>query len=259
MPANMRWHFRLQPPPRALLAVLFVMPVASAWSADWTSFYLGTDVAAGQVYSHAVRNSADALFPVGFVSSIVETGAAGGVTAGADYQLKWLVVGVTGSWQGTGIGGTSTSYSPQIKGVYLVAQRDTDWLADAGGRVGVALERWLFYGKGGAAWRRHDENATNSTYDQNGVLITESQSQPITLFGYVVGGGIEWQPAEAVSVKVEFDWFNFGTPPSEATTCIAGKCGSGTPSGLATTYPTVGEVKVGVNLHLDWPQSLAHR
>jgi outer membrane immunogenic protein len=109
------------------------------------------DVAEGQVYSHAVRNSATALFPVGSTSSVMMTGTAGGITAGGDYQLNWFVVGVTGSWQGTNISGSSTTYSPQIKGDYLVMSRDSDWLADTGGRVGLALDRWLFYGKGGAA------------------------------------------------------------------------------------------------------------
>lgn len=240
-----------------LAAVTLVALATPASSADWTSVYLGTEISGGQVYIHSVRNSGSSLFPVGFTERTDESGTPVGFTAGADSQFKWLVVGIIGSWQEANMNGVTRIDSPLVKGYYVIQPRDTDWLGDISGRIGFAWDRLLFYGKGGAGWRRFDESAFDDTYNKNNVLISAAQSLPNTQFGYVVGGGIEWQPARTISIKVEFDWYNFGAQPSEPTTCISGsKCTTGA-AGIATTYPTVGEVKVGMNIHLDWPTQLA--
>ena len=72
------------------------------------------------------------------------------------------------------------------------------------GRIGLALDRTLIYGKGGWAYLDGDANqqTTKPWYKATG---TDSFS------GYAYGGGVEHMIRPNWSVKVEFLHFDFGT------------------------------------------------
>ena len=69
-----------------------------------------------------------------------------------------------------------TRSSPLIVGLYNVQSRDNDWLAAATGRFGWALDRWMLFAKGGAAWRRRGETAYNTTFNRAGSVIAVEQN-----------------------------------------------------------------------------------
>jgi outer membrane immunogenic protein len=231
-------------------------PQVAATVFSWTGFYIGVEGGYGHTDTSSVRNVANSQFPVGFTESATQTGALVGVEGGFNYQWQWLVLGVEGDWQGSAMKGSTTTASVLngpiggIPGAFVTSTRETDWISTVTGRLGLAWDRWLVYGKGGAAWRRINESANNITFSAAGAVLAVSQVLPSTETGYVVGGGVEWAPADAVSLKVEYDWYNFGSQSGSGTlrTC----CGApvGTFTGPETTNsPTAWEIKGAINFH----------
>ena len=259
------------------LIAIAAMPVATASAADmplkapppppsvifsWTGFYLGTEFGWGQTHTDAVRNIGNATFPAGFSDTSQDTGFLGGFDAGANYQINRFVLGIEGDWQAAAISGTHTINSPLIAGRFSVQNRETDWVSTVTGRVGWTWDRWMLYGKGGAAWRRINDTASTQTFSGAGALLSSQTNNPSTEFGYVVGGGAEWAASERVSVKVEYDWYNFGSQQSSGGVCISGGCGGAgaiIPVGESTNQPTMWEIKGGVNIHFNWWPGYASR
>lgn len=205
-------------------------------------WYIGATLGYGSVHGESTLNVGDALFPVGFSRSATFNGGLFGVEAGANYQFNWVVVGIEGDWQGSTISGTSVSHSPIHPAVFTDAHRDLDSISTVTGRLGIAWDRWLLYGKGGGAWARVDEGGGSSqSFTAGGVLLASHISPARTLSGYVVGGGLEWAPWDALSVKIEGDWYNFGNNSSLPATCVGGllcTVGTQTPGGEATSKDT---------------------
>ena len=76
-------------------------------------------------------------------------------------------------------------------------------LALLSGRLGYAMDRTLFFVKGGAAVA-HDKYVVNVP----GVLSATPTS---TRWGWIVGGGIEYALTAHWSIKVEYDYIDLGT------------------------------------------------
>lgn len=243
--------FVVQSASAADMAVKASAPAAAPFS--WTGFYLGAEGGYGNVHTDTLRNVANTNFPVGFSSSFDYHGGLAGFDGGANYQWNWLVLGVEGDWQASGMTGTHTEFSPLIAGHYTVSTRETDWIATVTGRLGVAWDRWMLYGKGGGAWRRVNDTASNMTFTGAGALLAVTTVAPSSESGYVIGGGVEWAPSDTVSAKLEYDWYNFGSQSSAATTCVLGTCGVGTvtPAGESTVKPTAWEIKGGLNVRFN--------
>src|SRR5205823_115264 len=74
------------------------------------------------------------------------------------------------------------------------------WLSTARARVGYAVDKWLFYGTGGAAWMKIDsaEFIVPSAVTLAGVgtvtggPIVNANLQSDTRRGWTVGGGVEY-------------------------------------------------------------------
>ena len=235
-------------------------PAVAATVFSWTGFYIGAEVGGGVQNTSSVRNVGNSFFPVGFSTSSDPGGAYGGFEAGANYQFRWLVLGVEGDWQATSFTIHSTDLSPLKPGDYTVGNRETEWVSTVTGRAGLAFDRWMVFGKGGAAWRRLNDSADDTTFNPAGGLISHSITNASTETGYVVGGGVEWAPWDQISFKVEGDWYNFGNQASAGSTTVS--CGAGaagcvvgavTAPGETTTSPTMWEVKAAMNLRFNWP------
>jgi outer membrane immunogenic protein len=84
---------------------------------------------------------------------------------------------------------------------------DTNWIATATSRVGIAHNNWLIYGKAGVAW-------ANTNYTDNwavtGGPALFSGTGSSTQTGWTVGTGIEWAFWNNWSVKAEYDYLDFG-------------------------------------------------
>jgi outer membrane immunogenic protein len=259
----------------ASLLALAALPVAIASAADmpvkapppapaptpvftWTGLYIGGISGYASMERQTTRNIADALYPVGFSDTNRMDGGLFGFEAGANYQFNWAVIGIEGDWQGATIGDTFVTHSPIVGGAFTDEVRSLDWVSTLTGRLGLAWDRWMLYGKGGAAWAATDDSASNASFTGSGVLITDRSVPSRTLTGYVVGGGIEWAPSwwgdGFVTARIEGDWYNFGSRDSEPETCLGGtSCvvGSQTLPGESTTKTTMWEIKSGVDIRFN--------
>ena len=81
---------------------------------------------------------------------------------------------------------------------------EVDWTATLTGRLGLAFDRWLVYGKGGVAWA-HDKYSTNLYTFPATVELTD------TRVGWTVGAGVEYAFAPNWSAKLEYNYMDFGT------------------------------------------------
>ena len=128
---------------------------------------------------------------------------------GAQYQAGSVVFGVEADASGANLTGsgscTSTSLlngplppggcSAKVVGVGTVA-----------GRLGVALDRVLVYGKGGVAWANDQYNLTSPN-----LALLPAFSGNETRFGWMVGAGVEYAFFDNWSAKVEYNYLDFHT------------------------------------------------
>jgi outer membrane immunogenic protein len=178
----------------------------------WTGFFIGSHIGLGQGRKQFFDN-----FPVpdGDLDADVSIrGWLGGFQAGFNYQINWLVLGIESdfSWAGVKKEGFSCfSFGDQV------CSADAEWFATVTGRAGVTIGPSLLYGKGGLAW----------VHDTFTALATCAGSQPRssggipavcgdeflgreTRPGWTVGVGIEYPFMTNWSVKLEYDYMDFG-------------------------------------------------
>jgi outer membrane immunogenic protein len=186
-------------------------------SYDWTGFYVGGHVG----YGWSKNAYSDPLVPFS-VSSTDGNGFMGGGQAGFNYQVGQFVFGVEGDMSGSTLKGATNVLGASFN-------TNVDWTATLTGRAGIAFDRWLVYGKGGAAWA-HDRYSTNFYTFPGTVELTD------TRIGWTAGAGIEYAFAPQWSAKVEYNYMDFGT-----------KSVSFTPGTSTDIDQQVHAVKLGVN------------
>jgi opacity protein-like surface antigen len=133
-------------------------------------------------------------------------------------------------------------------------QDKTSWMATATARVGYAMNRTLFYGKGGVAFENSTVSATcfnpqgpalaapatpNFCVNQAGTVFGNGTgfSTSSTRTGWTIGYGAEFDLGKNWSAKAEYDYLSFGRHTalaSDGTTTISDRS-------------DVSQVKVGVN------------
>ena len=166
------------------------------------------------------------------------TGYTLGAQIGCDYQFatRW-VVGIEGAAAGGNIGGSTGFALTTIPGDTATFRETTDLLTSVTGRVGYAWDRWLLYGKGGAAWagNRYSAVDTIPIYDFAGLE---------TRFGWTAGAGVEWAVWGDWSLKLEYDYYGFGTRSVTFINAINANTG---PDNISQTIQIV---KLGLNFHV---------
>lgn len=202
----------------------FVVSSAPTWAADlakrmpvkappaaptpiftWTGCYLGGNVGGGW----GRKDFSDTFFTPG--SSLASpssptadtSGWLAGGQIGCNYQFttNW-VVGIEGTGDWANISGSS---DPFFAGKALFSAR-TDWIATVTGRFGYAVNNWLVYAKGGAAWAG-DKYSMPGTFAAVPFNYTGSETRN----GWTIGAGIEWAFWQNWSAKVEYAYYDFGT------------------------------------------------
>jgi outer membrane immunogenic protein len=153
---------------------------------NWTGFYLGGHV--------------------GFISTDGDSGFIGGGQVGYNYQVGQWVFGVEGQISGTSIR-DSASGVISMNGVPIGAvgaQGSLDWISTLAGRAGFAFDRWLVYGKLGAAWA-HGSGSAFVTSPAGSMSISTSD----TVSGWMLGFGTEYALRDNWSAKVEYNMLDF--------------------------------------------------
>jgi len=157
---------------------------------------------------------------------------------GCDYQFasSW-VVGIEGAAAGGNIVSSTSVATPDIAGDSATFKARTDLLTSVTGRLGYAWDRWMVYAKGGAAWAgdRYSAFDVLATYDFEGLE---------TRFGWTAGAGIEWAFCSDWSLKLEYDYYGFGTHSVSFIDNVSGTVGP------LDIKQNIQVVKVGLNFHV---------
>ena len=226
----------------------------------WTSCYAGVQAGGGWGKKNLTDTvgilSNPAIVPGGFSSANLDvSGYMLGGQVGCDYQFAptW-VVGIEGAALGGNISKTTNfATTVSVPGDDTASFRSTtDFLASITGRIGYAFDRWLVYGKGGVAFvgdRYHVE-------DVDGNFFFDATENRI---GWTAGAGVEWAFTPEWSVKLEYDYYGFGTKSlSFIDTAILGGPAPGPPPFIAPANinQNIQVVSLGVNFHArsgpDW-------
>ena len=182
---------------------------------DWTGFYAG--VLGGYGFGNTDITASGLT-----VSAGNNNGLLAGVTVGGNMQYEQFVFGVEGDFAWSGQSGSRTCGS-------VTCSSDFDWTGTLRARIGYAIDPALIYATGGLAVARINTSITD-------VGTTESYSD--TFAGWTVGAGIEAAVTEALSVKAEYAYADYGdkTAPPGAL---------GPPA--VPLSPTSHAIKVGLN------------
>jgi outer membrane autotransporter protein len=187
---------------------------------NWTGFYIGGHLGGGfadSSWSDPVTGASNSFNSSGFL---------GGGQVGVNAQFNALVVGVEGDFTWTGLKGSGTD------SIGDAINTNVDWTSTVTGRVGVAFDRLLAYGKGGVAFA-HDQSSLTD-------LGGNSASTTLMRTGWTAGGGLEYALDKNWSARVEYDYLGFGSQALNFTTPVLG-------SVSPNANLNVQEVKAGIN------------
>jgi outer membrane immunogenic protein len=177
---------------------------------NWTGFYIG----AMGGYGWSRTGGVD--FNGGF---------AGG-TIGANWQMSNFVLGVEAEGAWADIGQSQT-------GIVGATDR-VEAFGSIAGRLGVAFDNFLIYGKGGFAAANNRISLTAA-----GVTVTDRRTHT----GYTGGGGVEYGFTPNWSAKAEYLFAHY-----ESENYFAGVL----PPGVASGSFDVHTVKAGINYRFGW-------
>jgi outer membrane immunogenic protein len=196
-------------------------PAAVATAFNWSGFYIGA--MGGYGWSDRVT-----VAGVATTGANIQGGFAGG-TLGFNYQApgSMFVFGVEADAAWSDINHTET-----ILGLG-VAQQRINAFGSVTGRIGVAVDTVLLYGKGGYAWANNEFSATVL-----GLTLSDSQFHN----GWTVGGGAEWAFSGPWSAKAEYMFARY-SPQNY----FAGIAPPGVSFGL-----DVHTIKAGINYRFNW-------
>jgi len=218
-------------------------PVYVAPGFSWTGFYIGGNL--GGAWGHGtVTDTSNGLNFGGNSNGVF----IGGGQAGFNYQFgNFVLLGVEGNfdWAANDNNSTGGISVPALGGNIVQVTSNNRWMTTVAGRLGVAYDRWLFYGKGGGGWVGNDNfTVTNVT---TGASITGASN---TNSGWLAGAGIEWAFANNWTAKIEYDYFGLG---SRTVTVPAGS-----PFLAGDTFNkgsnNIQTLTVGINYLFNWGQ-----
>jgi outer membrane immunogenic protein len=158
-------------------------PIAQLF--DWSGLYVG--VSGGYGWGDSSHSESGGLANGNFDAN----GWLLGGTLGYNWQAGQTVLGIEGDWSWANLDGTGASASGPIS-------TELNWLATGRVRAGYAVDNYLFFVTGGAAWGKVE--AAN-----RGV-----GSGSDTRLGWTVGGGVETMLAPNWTAKLEYLYVDLG-------------------------------------------------
>lgn len=176
-------------------AAFGALPAAVA-RPTWTGFYVGAHI--GGAWGRT--GWTDPLGPPFDLGSDRFSDVIGGGQAGFDYQLGAFVGGVEGTYSRGDLRASHASIPEPAD----ILQSRVRWLATVSGRLGYAITpELLVYGRLGGAWMRSEHQIVDLGVLENVGSATRS--------GWLAGLGAEYRVYGNWSVKLEYNYMDFGT------------------------------------------------
>ncbi len=168
------------------------MPELRASVADWSGLYVGAQLGIGCLEANYIP-------PTGIDPNMAGCAGMGGVYGGYNYQLgSSFVLGLEADYSAAFDGHLAHAPGPEDTNYYI------NDLTTVRGRLGwLANDSTMLFATGGVGW-------LSTTFDGLvGPAPSEFISQDDTLFGWVVGGGLETKVTENFHIKGEYLYGNF--------------------------------------------------
>jgi outer membrane immunogenic protein len=191
---------------------VYKAPPAQVLAYNWSGVYIGGHIGWGWQDGDATLTTASGGFPAGTVLSSRSDGFLGGGQIGVNWQTGNWVLGLEGDFSWTNADGTA---SATVGGVTSTGTVDYNWFATATARVGYAMNDWLFYVKGGAAFADLD---LGGSLTAGGALLATVNGQSDTRTGWTIGAGVERAIMGNWSWKLEYNYMDFGSETVTTTT-----------------------------------------
>jgi len=185
------WAADLPPPVALSYKAPVIVPVFS-----WTGFYIGAD--GGYAWGNSSGTLANDTGTLGAPYSFNVIGPLAGGFAGGNYQMGPVVLGAEADWQWSNLTGNSG-----LGGPYTVSSKVQDY-GSVRGRLGFAVDHWLFFGTGGWAF-----GSWSTSYGLTGAALFFTNSASSTN-GWTVGGGVEYAFTNNLIGRVEYRYTNLG-------------------------------------------------
>jgi outer membrane immunogenic protein len=237
------------------------MPVKAAPMAapifTWTGFYIGGFVGGATADRNATSSEpcvvagTPCLFTVGgaTVPNSYSLGSSfiGGGTIGYNWQVpgSQFVFGLEGEAGYLHLQRTVRDVNappPAISPGGFDSTRLGDFYGVIAGRAGIALDKLLFYGKGGVAFVDKNHNYT-STVGPLTANIDNSHTQTT----WAAGAGLEWAFASKWSLKGEYLYIATRETFTTRGLCTGGGCAAGVVITSTHSDPGIHTGKFGVN------------
>lgn len=219
------------PPPPPAFPVAAPAPL-------WSGFYGGAHV--GGAWADLTTEDLNDYWNFGAGPGVQRTvqspsSVFGGGTVGYNMQRAGVVFGLEADFGYMDLNRDQLLTSPGIIDQTATSHISTGFYGDVTGRLGWAWGPWLLYGKGGLA-------VLEATTNVRDPLFAYPATNDDTRIGWTAGGGLEYLWNPAWSVKVEYQYFDFGTASSSLNSA-------------GTTYSfnhdlDINTVKLGINYHL---------
>lgn len=163
---------------------------------DWTGTYIGVHIGGGSLNGDMTAYTPYNSYNGFEVGSLDTTGILGGLQLGFNYQTGTIVLGVEADASLMNLGAISDDNDPGRD-----FWRDLNWTATIAPRIGIAMDSVLVYAKGGVAFGGFEVG-----HDQSGTDISAESTE----IGFVIGGGVEYALDQNWSMKLEYNYMNFG-------------------------------------------------
>lgn len=163
---------------------------------SWTGIYLG--VQGGYSWGQERTAFSDPLGRAfnGAAFRQSSDSALGGAHAGFNYQMGSFVFGIEGDVEALDAGETLIAPS-------MVARVKRDWQASVRGRVGFAMDRFMIYATGGAAF-------TDFNYHLDNTAAGLSESADRSKTGWTAGAGVNFAYTDNLILGAEYRYTDFG-------------------------------------------------
>jgi outer membrane immunogenic protein len=225
---SVRAPVRKAPPARAMAAY------------DWSGFYAG--VHGGGAW--ASKQFTDVTFDPLNDGSIDDGGWLAGGQIGFNWQVGAVVLGLEADGSVADVGGERMSLAfPDDR-----ITTEVHGLGTVAARLGYAMDNVLVYAKGGAAWVRDEHVFFNTDSDVTIGTIED------TRWGWLAGAGVEYGFSPGWSLKLEYNYMDFGKATYRGVVCAPDECTGGVFDETIAQHIHV--VKVGLNYRFGGPSAV---
>ena len=189
----------------------FAPPAVHNWTGPYVGGHIG--VASAEYKSAQTADGDLAAVPPDIFTypGGRDRGFFGGVQAGYDWQMNSFVLGIVGDLGSIGVNGTTTLPAHGGDDGSDVSSVKYGMYGVIAGRLGLAVDRTMFYIKGGAAFAKIRNRSYELMDDGVTIEFDEDHNHDGTKNGWALGGGIEYAFANNWSAEVEYLRMDFGT------------------------------------------------